>query len=211
MKMNEQPLFSTDFGSRMWGMQREDSDYDVAAIYIVSTKTILSGAPYSVTKPQVKNTISGKQYEITSWEVGHLIHYLLKGNCNALWMTCSCVIYRTFEEHQILRNIVKSNLSRASKSSILGMSDSQISDATKRGLGIKGYRSAWRTLQFGINLLTYNKIVFEAAPMFVDEQMCRGKQEELINAYENSQLPDRPDSNQFYEWLLDARLKNLED
>ena len=106
-------LWSVIHGSHMWGMQHSESDFDVATIYQVSTKTILSGRPYDRTRPQIKREQKVGEdlikIEDTFWEVGHLISYLLKGNCNAVWMTNSGQILESCDVHEELRTIVKNN------------------------------------------------------------------------------------------------------
>ena len=206
-------LWSVIHGSHMWGMQHSESDFDVATIYQVPTKTILSGRPYDRTRPQTKREQKVGEdlikIEDTFWEVGHLVSYLLKGNCNAIWMTNSGQILSSCEVHEELRAIVKNNLAKNVYHSIKGMATSQISDATKRNLGMKGLRSAWRTLNFGINVLDGHGIMFEPAPEIVTELECNHMIICLKDALEGSNLPEIPETLPFYDYLYKIRLMNL--
>lgn len=206
-------LWSVIHGSHMWGMQHSESDVDVATIYQVPTKTILSGRPYDRTRPQTKREQKVGEdlikIEDTFWEIGHLVSYLLKGNCNAIWMTNSCQILSSCDVHEELRTIVKNNLAKNVYHSIKGMAASQISDATKRNLGMKGLRSAWRTLNFGINVLDGRGILFEPAPEIVIESDCTHMLVCLKDALEGSNLPEIPETLSFYDYLYKIRLLNL--
>ena len=206
-------LWSVIHGSHMWGMQNAESDFDVVTIYQIPTKTILSDRPYDRTRPQTKREQKVGEdliiIEDTFWEVGHLVSYLLKGNCNAIWMTNSCQILSSCDVHEELRTIVKDNLAKNVYGSVHGMATSQIADATKRNLGMKGLRSAWRTLNFGINVLEGRGILFESAPDMVTEYECRLMMICLKDAFESSNLPDKPNAMLFYDYLYKVRLMNL--
>ena len=206
-------LWSVIHGSHMWGMQHAESDFDIATIYQVPTKTILSGKPYDRTRPQTKREQKVGEdlikIEDTFWEIGHLVSYLLKGNCNAIWMTNSGQILSSCEVHEELRAIVKNNLAKNIYGSVHGMATSQIADATKRNLGMKGLRSAWRTLNFGINVLDNNDILFEPAPEIVIESDCIHMLVCLKDAFEGSNLPEIPETLPFYDYLYKIRLMNL--
>jgi hypothetical protein len=84
-----------------------------------------------------------------------------------------------------------------------------MSDATKRNLGMKGYRTAWRTLNFGINVLDGHGILFESAPKTVTELECNHMIICLKDALEGSNLPEIPETRPFYDYLYKIRLMNL--
>lgn len=209
MPHNITTLFATIYGSHLWSMDTPQSDFDIAEIYQVPSEIILSGASYPETLPQKKYESDNIQVEKTMWEIEHLIKYLLKGNQNAIWMTCSPLILKTCPEHAELVKIIKGNLCKNTYHSCKGMSESQISDSYKRNLGMKGLRSAWRTTNFGINLLLYNKVLFESAPEKVTLEMCKQKLMELDNAYQESSLPEFPNEEPFRQWLYKLRMNEL--
>lgn len=202
--------FETVVGSRMFGDERPDSDYDTCIIYMVPSIHVLSGRPYPKTYPQEKYIMGDDErvFETTYWEVGHLIHQLIKGNQNAIWM----VYGKTddvSQEHQELRNIIANNLSKVTYHSVKGMASNQYVDAYKRGLGSKGLRSAWRTARFGITLLLDERLEFIPTPDIIHAHEVEAKIRELDDAFENSKLPESVNPEPFYNWLLNLRLNNL--
>ena len=200
-------LFKSVVGSRLFGDETPKSDWDICEIYQVPTKTVLEGRPYKETMPQEKYEIGGRKYEATYWEIGHLVHQLIKGNQNAIWMTCSellefCHDMRIWRR---LQEITKSNLSKASYGSIRGMCVSQWNDVEKRWLGIKGIRSAWRTANFGCILLKDGKVEFNKTPPLIDIDDLKAKMFELDWVYVDSVLPEKPNPEPFYEFMYDVR------
>jgi hypothetical protein len=190
----------------MWGDEKPTSDLDISEVYVVPTKTILEGRPYDKTRPQTKSIIAVRDVETTYWEVGHLVGQLLKGNQNAIWAVCSPKVLWTCPEHRVLDVIVRENVAKCTYHSIKGMATSQWKDATKRGLGIKGIRSAWRTANFGCDLLTFGTVAFNRTPDWVDEEALTKKMYLLDQAYESSMLPEKPNPEPFYEFMYNLRL-----
>jgi predicted nucleotidyltransferase len=202
-------LFTTIYGSHLWKMDTPTSDYDIAEIYIVPTNIILSGSSYPKTLPQRKYESNDIKVEKTYWEVGHLIDYLIKGNQNAIWMTCSPLILKTCKHHKMLRKIVEQNLCKNAYHACRGMAESQLKDVYKRNLGMKGLRQAWRTLNFGIELLARNKLVFDSAPMEVSTELCHSMLGNLESCYAYSNLPMFSNEEPFRNWLYDLRMEYL--
>jgi hypothetical protein len=114
----------------------------------------------------------------------------------------------------------KANLCRESYHSIKGMAESQINSETGQlklsGAGLvkrpgKGYRTALRTTNFGIKLLREARISYE--PVMHDpalEELKEGMNQ-LDEAYRQSMLPDLPDEDQFRDFLLRQRLKEMDE
>jgi hypothetical protein len=114
----------------------------------------------------------------------------------------------------------KANLCRESYHSIKGMAESQIKSETGQlklsGAGLvkrpgKGYRTALRTINFGIELLREARISYE--PVMHDpalEELKEGMNQ-LDEAYRQSMLPDLPDEDQFRDFLLGQRLKEMDE
>jgi hypothetical protein len=204
-------VFETTVGSRLFGDETPTSDYDTCLIYAVPTRDILSERPYPKTLPQKKFVIGEERhvYEVTYWEVGHLLHQLIKGNQNAIWMVCGKMNSTISKEHRELKEIVASNLSKVSYHSVKGMATSQYEDAYKRNLGSKGLRSAWRTARFGITLLTEEKLEFNPTPNIIHAHEVEEKIRELDRAFEESKLPEFINPGQFHDWLYRLRLKEL--
>ncbi len=154
-------LFISCVGSHMWGMQNLESDIDLVMIYIAPTKRILGGERIPPTIRQEIADRGGEVYDTLGWEIGHLINQLIKGNVNAIWYATSPLVIKPSPIQKELSCLVQSNLCRETYRSIKGMAESQIKSegeaAKKPG---KGYRTAMRTINFGITLLSEGRISF---------------------------------------------------
>ncbi|MEI6104041.1 MAG: nucleotidyltransferase domain-containing protein [Methanothrix sp.] len=202
-------LFISCVGSHMWGMQIQESDIDLVMIYIAPTRSLLRGERISPTVRQQITARGGEIYDTLGWEIGHLINQLIKGNVNAIWYVTSPLVIKPSIIQEELSALVEANLCRDTYHSVKGMAQSQIKSEEKPKMGGKGYRTAQRTLNFGIKLLLGGKICFAPAlgtpgAEEVTEKMCQ-----LEEAYEASPLPDRPDEDAFREFLLRLRMEEM--
>ncbi|MFZ3111813.1 DNA polymerase beta superfamily protein [Methanothrix sp.] len=213
-------LYISCIGSHMWGMESKESDIDLVMIYIVPTKRILRGEKFPATIRQEMAARGGGIYDTLGWEIGHLIDLLIKGNVNAIWYATSPLVIMPSALQEELSAIVQANLCRESYHSIKGMAESQIKSETEQlklsGAGLvkrpgKGYRTALRTINFGIKLLREARISYE--PVMHDpalEELKEGMNQ-LDEAYRQSMLPDLPDKDQFRDFLLRQRLKEMDE
>ncbi|MFZ3050986.1 MAG: nucleotidyltransferase domain-containing protein [Methanothrix sp.] len=213
-------LYISCVGSHMWGMESKESDIDLVMIYIVPTKRILRGEKFPATIRQEMAARGGEIYDTLGWEIGHLIDLLIKGNVNAIWYATSPLVIMPSALQEELSAIVQANLCRESYHSIKGMAESQINSETGQlklsGIGLvkrpgKGYRTALRTINFGIKLLREARISYE--PVMHDpalEELKEGMNQ-LDEAYGQSMLPDLPDEDQFRDFLLRQRLKEMDE
>lgn len=213
-------LYISCVGSHMWGMESKESDIDLVMIYIVPTKRILRGEKFPATIRQEMAARGGEIYDTLGWEIGHLIDLLIKGNVNAIWYATSPLVIMPSALQEELSAIVQANLCRESYHSIKGMAESQIKSETGQlklsGAGLvkrpgKGYRTALRTINFGIKLLREARISYE--PVMHDpalEELKEGMNQ-LDEAYGQSMLPDLPDEDQFRDFLLRQRLKEMDE
>jgi len=203
-------LFMTCVGSHMWHMESKESDVDLVVIYIAPTKSILRGEKISATISQRMEEKNGVIYDTLGWEIGHLMDQLVKGNVNAIWNAASPLVLQPSSVQEKLKALIEANLCRETYRSILGMAKSQIQSEKKpvKNAG-KGCRTALRTINFGIELLTNGRLCFEPVLHIpeaeeVAEKMCR-----LEEAYEASSLPDLPNEDAFRDFLLRLRLEDL--
>jgi hypothetical protein len=203
-------LFTTCVGSHMWRMNTAESDVDLAVIYIAPTKAILRGEHIPATTGQQMNCRHGIVYDTLGWEVGHLVSQLLKGNINAIWYTTSPIVVQPSSYQKELHSLVKSNLCKNTYCSVAGMAESQIKEEQKpKGTGGKGYRTALRTLNFGIELLTRGRLCYEPVYYTPEIEVVMDKKQQLLEAYEASSLPEMPDEEAFREFLFKLRMDEM--
>ena len=114
----------------------------------------------------------------------------------------------------------KANLCRESYHSIKGMAESQIKSETGQlklsGAGLagrpgKGYRTALRSINFGIELLREARISYEPVMHDPTPEELKEGMNQLDEAYRQSMLPDLPDEDQFRDFLLGQRLKEMDE
>jgi predicted nucleotidyltransferase len=154
-------LFISCVGSHMWGMQNEESDIDLVLIYIAPTRALLRGERISLTVRQQITARGGEIYDTLGWEIGHLINQLIKGNVNAIWYVTSPLVIKPSSIQEELSALVQANLCRQTYHSIKGMAESQIKSEEKMAkIAGKGYKTALRTIDFGIKLLSEGRICF---------------------------------------------------
>jgi len=203
-------LFVTCVGSHMWRMESAESDIDLVVIYAAPTRALLRGEKISFTVRQRMEEKNGMIYDTLGWEIGHLINQLLKGNVNAIWNAASPLVLQPSPVQRELKALIEANLCRETYRSIFGMAESQIQSEQKpaRNAG-KGYRTALRTINFGIELLTNGRLCFAPVSHIPEADEVAEKMRLLTQAYESSPLPDKPDEEVFREFLQRLRLEDL--
>jgi predicted nucleotidyltransferase len=203
-------LFISCVGSHMWGMNSPESDIDLVMIYIAPTRSLLRGDKVPYTIRQQIAPKNGKIYDTLGWEIGHLINQLIKGNINAIWYVTSPLIIKPSRVQEELSALVRTNLCRQTYHSIKGMAESQIKSEEKPGakpnIAGKGYRTALRTINFAIHLLSEGKICFAPVLHTPHKDEVMEKMQQLDESYASSLLPDRPDEDAFREFLLKLRM-----
>jgi hypothetical protein len=203
-------LFVSCVGSHMWNMQSPESDIDLVMIYIAPTRSILRGERIPPTVRQEIAARGGEVYDTLGWEIGHLINHLIKGNVNAIWYVSSPLIIKPSHIQEELSFLVQANLCRETYHSIKGMAESQIKSEEKPAKRPgKGYRTALRTINFGITLLKEGRICFAPILHTPGAGEVMEKMLQLEEAYAASSLPDLPDEDVFREFLLRLRLEEL--
>lgn len=222
-------LFVTEVGSRMWGMEKFASDYDLFHCYqqpardylrtstfekARAAKTFKADTDYLIQTQNVKIPV-GAEIDAQYMEIGHLVNLLKKGNVNAIWAVCSPVVHQNSQTLRELKQITLDNLSRASYASIKGMAMSELSDATKRKDvrdPQKSLQTCIRTLWFGHALLTGGGVYFSPVTQDVTEADCQHEFELLDVAYETKKVgKEKPDPAPFDDFLFRIRMKEILD
>jgi predicted nucleotidyltransferase len=211
-------LFVTEVGSRMWGMEKFASDYDLFHCYQQPAREYLRTSTFEKSRPAKKDydLRDGvtRELDCQYMEIGHLVNLLKKGNVNAIWAVCSPVVHQNSQTLRELKQITLDNLSRASYASIKGMAMSELSDATKRKDvrdPQKNLQTCIRTLWFGQDLFLGRKLSFTPVSSIVSEQMCSEEFAVLDSAYESSNMREKPDPVPFDDFLFRIRMKEILD
>jgi hypothetical protein len=206
-------VFISCTGSHMWGMNTSESDIDLVIIYIALTRSLLRGERILPTVRQRITAHRGEIYDTLGWEIGHLINQLIKGNVNAIWYATSPLVISPSSVQEELSALVRTNLSRATYRSIRGMAESQIRSEGKPSndakIAGKGLRTAMRTINFGIRLLSEGRICFSPAIGEPGAERVWEGMRRLEEAYESSPLPDRPPEDVFRDFLMRLRLEEM--
>jgi len=208
-------LWKTEIGSGMWGTKR--NDLDLMSVYIVDTHKILRGENIRITMPHRKYRDETKygniDVEEQAQEIGHLVNKLIDGNVNAIWSICSPeIVEESYPEIlSDLKKITLNNLSKMSYHSIKGMCMSQYNDNVKRAAVMppgKAFRGALRVANFGIALLSKGKLEFVGVDkeyMPTEDEVIRSIMK-LDEAYEKSTLREKPNEDEFRDFLYHVRM-----
>lgn len=203
-------LFSTQIGSQMWKMNHKNSDIDIGRIDIMDSQSFLLGIKVKG-KHKKKNEFN---QDVAIQEIGHLIQLLIKGNVNAIWWVMSPLIISQYRYSlNELRQIVAANYSKETYNSVRGLAKHNVyhfiehgdneSLKYKKKLGIIG-----RTLMFGINLLIWEKAIFNPVTIKNVEEIDN-LLERLNRALEQSKLPEKCNPEPFQNYLIKYRLLKL--
>jgi len=98
---NVEILYACESGSRIWGFESNDSDYDVRFIYVrpieyylsISTLHRLGGFADTIECPIDKNLL-----DISGWDLSKALYLLNKSNCPLIEWINSPIIYRKDDE-----------------------------------------------------------------------------------------------------------------
>ena len=213
----ESYLFVTEVGSRMWGMEKFASDYDLFHVYQTPASEFLISGNFGNTKAaKIWTDPQNREIDAQYMEIGHLVGLLKKGNVNAIWAVCSGVVHKDTEVLRQLKHITLQNLSKASYQSIRGMAISQLKDAEKRKEvkdPQKSLVTCQRTLLFGIKLLYGEGVDFKASwPMFeITKEACEANFIDLDVALQCSKLPEFPNPKHFDNFIYRLRMQEILD
>jgi len=202
-------LWSTVVGSHMWGMQKSDSDMDIFVCYLAPTKDILVGK----NPKSIEDKFKESKIDMTTHELGKVVRMLLVGNVNFVWGVTSPNVASSSPLHKELLFIYKQNAAKNCFFSIDGLFRHNYRDYVEKVDKPKPKRLVmmYRTLQFGQHVLDTGKFEYKSVDFDVDIEMLKSAHEDLKSAYEASDLPEKPDSTPFLEFLVRARILELSD
>lgn len=200
-----QLLWQANIGSHMWKMERPDSDVDLADVVIAHSDEVLLGT--------VKGTkfIQNETEDHTTLEIGKLIDGLITGNVNYFWVVSSPIITHTCQSwQQQLYQILSANIAKNCYKSIHGLATHNIyhflqhPDKLSHDLYRKKLNIIGRTVMFGINILLYHKIMYQKTELTSKAELDQLVMQ-LEEAATKTTLPDKPDPQVFYAYLLKIR------
>ena len=164
-------LFRTVVGSHMWGQHHSKSDVDMFECYVFDSRSFLignrhDGGHHSEIEKE------GIKIEKDTYEIGHVIRQLLKGNVNYLWGVMSPKVEMAARNISPslwdLREIVQNNLSKATMYSIKGfvihnlkhwfglILNKKPCELCEKILRQRGIRQAIYTTQLGYEIMKLN-------------------------------------------------------
>lgn len=221
-------------GSRAYGLNTPESDYDYHSIYVIPTSRLLSIGP----KIKASSSV-GDSEDNTAWELQHFLELAIGGNPTIIETFVAPVVpipqalpplnlemYSLGEE---LRGLFPYVLSRTKiYNSFRGYASSQMHKATVRETHIRRQSKAaiayLRTMYHGVQLLdrgTYEtmlpKFMLEACfyyknyedwKLFPFEHFRRNvemAEEMLKSSYEDSTMQEEPNMNVINDFLLQVR------
>jgi len=226
-------LWKSRVGSHMWRQHHSKSDVDEFKCYIFDSKSFLLGNSHKGGHTS-KSIIDGIEHETTSFEIGHVIKYLLDGNLNFLWgvMSPRYKAYNSPVFHK-LRRIVRKNVAKNTIHSARGFIIHNLRhwfglkvEKQENGIYIvverttprlkpdevkyrKILNTCGRTLGFAATLIGTGKFDF-AHPLGVRRvDLLYPLLGDLEHFYENSPLKEKPDPKPYHDFLLKLRLENL--
>jgi len=195
----------SNVGSHMWGMNHENSDVDLGLIYVAPTKNILRGNAFTESKQvQIGND------DWTIHEIGKTVNMLMKGNVNYVWIVTSPLSLQTTSYMEQLKELYIANISSNVYHSIRGLAkhnyqkylvEGRLADGEPYSNLDKKRKIIIRTLQFGINILDGNGLIYEPVEGEVNDNLVRQFMDNLEEAYESTDLPENPDREAYYDYL----------
>ena len=199
----------TNVGSHLWKMNHKNSDIDLGLIYITSTSDYLRGIAFTDSKQYKEG-----EEDWTVHEIGKVVEMLIKGNVNYVWIVTSPIGLFDTEYSKELKEIYLNNISANIYHSIIGLAKSNykkylVNGNLAEGEGLskldKKRKIIVRTLKFGINVLNGNGLQYETITEELDNAKVVKYMEELDEAYENTELPEKPPEEPYRDFLENVR------
>lgn len=200
-------LFKTIVGSTLWKMNSPNSDVDYFGCYKGNTDAILIGKTsaiksYFVTKP------NGENYDESIYEIGTILHELLKGNINFLIGVFGNPVING-KELQFLKTYMEEHPTKNFFKSINGMALSNYRKYVLSGkdMSQKRLNLIAKYLTLGITYLNTGKIEFKQINIkkFIEISYLL---DDLLISYNNSKLPEKNDESELEKFLLKIRKEN---
>lgn len=208
--MKNKILFRTVVGSRVFGMERPDSDTDYFEVFVQPSVPILLG----IGKYKSKH-FKEDGNDVSHHEIGKVISQLLYGNINNIQgATSPILVSKEVSIYKELRQCVMDNLAQNCYGSINGLAHRDyhkyiLAENPDAKTAQKKCNIIGRSVDFGIHILETGKIDYTKHKDFYEREEIGQLIIDLRTAKENSSLPEKPEEQKFYEILLKIRLNSL--
>jgi predicted nucleotidyltransferase len=204
-------LFKTIVGSRLWKMEKPDSDYDYFVGYMIPTKDYLTG------KRAINKQEINEKEDVSSHEIGTIIDGLLAGNINFFVGVLGIEVEAKEQFHE-LQILIKKNRAKNIYNSIHGIATNNYKKYIqgKENPDEKRVKNILKMLELGINYFDTGNFVFEKQRYFDIwsakdlAKLIDTKVKELEERYKFSFYPESLPKKELNEWLLKTRLAYLE-
>lgn len=176
-------------GAHAYGFPSPDSDFDLKAIHIVSTRDLLGLGPEPKTAERME-VIEGVEVDYSSNELQHVLKGVLHGNGNFIERILGQLQPHVGEDLQALRPLVKACLSKNVYRHYNGFARQQLKEWERTGFkAAKKLLYIVRTTMTGLHALLTGEIVTDVTALIDDyhltgvaeliEQKRRGEKSEL--------------------------------
>ncbi len=100
------PLFYAESGSRLWGFQSEDSDYDIRGIHLISKEDY-----FKITKPKEVIELMEGQNDFVSFSIDKAFFLISKSNPSLLeWFRGDIIYINNIKRYEMLKSEVLRNI-----------------------------------------------------------------------------------------------------
>lgn len=212
-------ICKTVIGSHIWNMNHEFSDLDLFVVETQPISKILRGkysnkskfVPHAKGYEGYEKRLGGKSTDVSIHSAQTTIEQLIKMNLNFLVGIMSPIPIVGNFNYEILKGIVKSNLSKRCYYPIRGMATHNMKKYIYSDKDNTNHRrqKIYRVLRFGIGLLRYGEFEFRPSPQKVSTLMLEETLESLDIDFDLSDLPERTDEEPFRDWLENVRLMEM--
>ncbi len=202
--MTKDWIWESNIGSHVWGMNTPTSDLDLFQVYARPTREVLIGR--SVKSKFIRDKEKDVDYAIH--EIGEVVHQISKGNINFVLGLTSPMIYQKSHWFYELYGTYMHNLSKNIFHSIRGMTKHNYKKfiASELDSSEKKKNTIMRVVEFGIHFLLEHKLRYQPPIRDIKYADCFDQAiTDLEKAYEICELPERPDTSVYDEFL--ARLR----
>ena len=103
-------IFASESGSRGWGFESTDSDWDIRFIYVSNLNKYLSIFPngndvLDINNCNIIKDVNKYNLDFAGWDVRKVLYQISRGNPDLISWFYSPIIYRFAENAQIIKNL----------------------------------------------------------------------------------------------------------